>query len=278
VTVAWRPLVADDLPALRELVLWVLGVDGGLPQAGDLTFLRARFGQGLVGVAEGKIVAAAGYTVDRGGTGVVAPTWRGRGLGSYLLDWLSDQAGDGLRVSTESLTDEADELFRSRGLRQSFAEDVMRFDLANTTPLAEPSGVTLTEWAPSVSARFHACYHTAFRERPGFPGWSREQWIEWISDDLVPQWTLLATRDGEDVGFVVGGAEGADAWIVQVGVVPTARGTGLGSGLTAEALRRMRADGYRSALLDVNVNNPGAGRVYDSLGFARIGRRARYER
>jgi ribosomal protein S18 acetylase RimI-like enzyme len=31
-------------------------------------------------------------------------------------------------------------------------------------------------------------------------------------------------------------------------------------------------------VLDVNLNNPGAARVYERLGFHRIGRRARYGR
>lgn len=75
---------------------------------------------------------------------------------------------------------------------------------------------------------------------------------------------------------VVASARGA--WIVQVGTTPSARGAGIGAALTAKALRRMRAGGESEALLDVNVDNPGAACVYERLGFARIGRRARYER
>jgi mycothiol synthase len=280
-TVDWRPLAKDDLPAVQALMRRVLATDGGLPQAASEGFLWARFGAGIVAAADGVVVAAAGYTVDRGGVGAVDPDWRARGLGTHLLDWMSETsgpAGDLLTVSTESLTDDADDLFRRRGLRQTFGEDVMRIDLRTAAPDPEVPGAILSTWSRGLEERFFACYRAAFADRPGFPGWTREQWVDWISDGLHPQWTVLVTRGGEDVGFVASGTEDEDAWIVQVGVVPGARAQGLGAGLTAEALRRMRADGQTSALLDVNLNNPGAARVYERLGFVRIGRRARYTR
>jgi ribosomal protein S18 acetylase RimI-like enzyme len=46
----------------------------------------------------------------------------------------------------------------------------------------------------------------------------------------------------------------------------------------SEVLKRFRAAGGDHVLLDVNVNNPGAARVYTQLGFERAGRRARYIR
>ncbi|HNP85800.1 MAG TPA: GNAT family N-acetyltransferase, partial [Kouleothrix sp.] len=65
---------------------------------------------------------------------------------------------------------------------------------------------------------------------------------------------------------------------VQVGVVPEWRGRGLGAALVAEVLRRAQAGGAQAIMLDVNVNNPGAARVYARLGFAATGQRARYLR
>jgi ribosomal protein S18 acetylase RimI-like enzyme len=85
---------------------------------------------------------------------------------------------------------------------------------------------------------------------------------------------VIATVPGRgDIGFVTA----AVGWIVQVGVVPAARGEGLGAALIREALTRMQDDGATEAWLDVNVNNPAA-KLYERLGFRHQGRRARYQR
>ncbi|GFJ88209.1 GNAT family N-acetyltransferase [Phytohabitans rumicis] len=183
-----------------------------------------------------------------------------------------------MTVETEALTAATERLFASRGLRQVFAEDVMRFDLAGAEPpdVALPPGVRLGEWGSDIAGRFFAVYDASFRDRPGFPGWPAERWVAWTAgdDEFRPQWSLLATGvDGDDAGFITC----AQGWIVQVGVVPAWRGRGLGAALVAEALRRMRATGAADALLDVNVNNP-AGQLYTRLGFTLLGRRARFQR
>ena len=181
-------------------------------------------------------------------------------------------------VETESLTQAADALYRSRGLRQTFAEDVMSMPLAQPVPVvAADPGISLTEWTRAAAPRFFAVWEAAFRERPGFPGWSADTWIGWISDDedFRADWTLLASAHDADLGFIAGAAGG---WIVQVGVIPGARGRRISTLLMAEVLGRMIAAGETRAVLTVNVNNPSAIAVYERVAFARTGRRARYER
>ena len=280
----WRELDGNDAAALVALAGRVLEVDGGHPVVGEEGFLRGRFLSGESTGAfteDGELVAAAGVRPvgeTTAGIGAVHPAHRGQGLGIRLLDWILARAA---RVETEALTDAADKLFRVRGLRRTFAEDIMRADLLRMAPAPGlPPGVTLTGWEAAGSQRFFDVYSAAFADRPGFPGWSHEQWTDWIAgdDEFAPQWTVLATKDGRDAGFVAGARDGdGPGWIVQVGVIPQLRGCGLGAGLTGEAMRRMRADGVDAAMLDVNENNPGAARTYERLGFQRIGRRARYE-
>jgi ribosomal protein S18 acetylase RimI-like enzyme len=180
-------------------------------------------------------------------------------------------------VETEALTDGTRKLFAGRGLRQTFAEDVLRFDLADSSPPAVtlPDGITLTAWSAELAERFFAVYEAAFRDRPGFPGWSARQWTDWTSDDAEfrPQWSTLATdQRAGDVGFITCAA----SWIIQAGVHPDQRDRRLGAALVAGALRRMTAAGCIEALLEVDVDNP-AGRLYERLGFTVIGRRARFE-
>jgi len=180
-------------------------------------------------------------------------------------------------LTTEALTPAAERLYQRFGFAQQFAEDVMRRNLHLELPDAPfPPGLALAEWTPALAGQFFEAYQDAFRERPGFPIWSAEQWIEWATGDdgFHPQMSLLA-RDGKHtVGFIVCD----DAWIVQVGTHPEWRGRGLGAALVVEALRRFKAAGAEYVTLDVNTNNPRAARVYAWLGFEIVGRRARYVR
>jgi mycothiol synthase len=273
-------LTEADLSDLLDLAGRVRSADGGHPMAVTGPFLIRRFlaptvnGRGAF--VDGRLVAAGAVRPlgdGRAAIGLVDPDARTSGLGSSIVDW-ARQAGATL-VETEGLTDAAEALFAASGLHRTFAEDVMACDLSRPVP-DQPVSAELTEWSDTDAHRFYVVYHAAFADRPGFPGWTQQQWVDWLVDDdeFAPEWTLLATRDGLDLGFVAGGY---GAWVVQVGVVPAARGQGLGAGLTAEVLRRMREAGETVCYLDVNVNNPSATSVYDRLGFVRIGRRARYE-
>ncbi|GIE96973.1 GNAT family N-acetyltransferase [Paractinoplanes rishiriensis] len=309
-----RSALAGDIPdELVRLAGRCLAADGGLPLAADPGFLRRRW-QAPPGetfalrAADGSLLAAGAVSpgpnspIPTGSiptgpiptgpivTGLVDPSARGRGLGARVLDHAlslaeAGQAGAPLAlaeggapaavvVETESLTDAADQLFTARGLRQFFAEDVMRIDPSSITAPTWPPSTTCSEWSAKTAPRFHAVYAASFRDRPGFPDPPAEEWIaDYASDDeFRPGWSLLAsTADLGDVGFVAA----ADGWIVQVGVVPQARGRGIGEALMRESLSRMEGT---EAWLTVNVNNPGAAALYRRLGFTDQGRRARYRR
>ena len=293
----WRPVSARDVPAIVALYAEALAADGGQPDAGDEALLRRWYTGGIEaslaafdgGLLVGVCARRHASTGDGPGSviaGQVAPGYRGRRIGARLLDAALDGADPaGVLVENESLTGSADALYRSRGLQPVFAEDVMTLALADGGPaVARPAqagdprlpGLRFTEWSGPAAARFYAVYTAAFAGRPGFPGWTASEWIERISGDpdFRPDWTLLASVAGADAGFIAGDAGG---WIAQVGVVPAARRQGIATRLIVEVLRRMRDAGETRAVLDVNVNNPGAIGLYERLGFARAGRRARYE-
>jgi len=296
-SLSWRALQATDQEAITGLSSACQAVDGGQALVAADAYLR----QGAAGATIGGFDAGAGLiacaavwpeqTSDEQRAnilGQVHPDARGRGLGTFLLRWSVAQAqalpADApadqprlLRLTTEALTPAAERLYQQFGFTQQFAEDVMRCDLDLALPDAPfPPGVTLETWTPALAGQFYEAYQDAFRERPGFPVWSAaEQWIEWATgeDTFHPEMSLLARDGRQPVGFIVCD----DAWIVQVGTHPAWRGRGLGAALVVEALRRFKAAGAQHVTLDVNVNNPGAARVYAWLGFRVIGRRARYE-
>jgi mycothiol synthase len=226
--------------------------------------------------------------------GQVRPGVRGQGIGTYLMQWSQEQAATLLdsvavpprvmQVATESLTEPAHRLYVAHGFACVFDELVMEMDLHRQIPDRPlPPDVTFMNWQPDLAGQFFQAYHTAFRERPGFPGYSAAEWIAQVTEnDHMPEWTLLARVDDEPAGFVIGNidltTDPPGGYIWQIGVMPAQRRRGLASALLAETMRRMQAAGAKSALLAVHLNNPGAIQAYSQLGFTTVGRRARYER
>jgi ribosomal protein S18 acetylase RimI-like enzyme len=173
------------------------------------------------------------------------------------------------------LTAAAARLYARFGFVQEFGEDVMRRDLTTALPEAVfPPEVAVTPWAPELSGAFFEAYQGAFRDRPGFPGLTQAEWVEWATedDDFQPAISLLARYGDEPVGFTLCDA----GWIAQLGVRPDWRRRGLGGALLAEVMRRFRTAGCDAISLGVNVNNPTAARLYTRFGFEVIGRRARW--
>lgn len=283
-----RSLAEPDLPGLLALTGRCLAADGGLPDAASEVFVCRMFlsGPGAAWLDDGgALVAAAALGPELDGrvtaAGAVDPAVRGLGIGGQLLDWtLASAAGRPLLIGTESLSEPAERLYARYGLRQVFAEVVMRADLPApaTDGLARggrlPAGLVLRTW-PGAEAEFFAAYDAAFRDRPGFPGWTMQEWLDWTGgdEDFRPELSLLAAdQSGSPAGFVTVSRN----WIVQAGVVPAWRRRGLGAGLMRAAMAGIAAAGFGSCWLTVATNNPGAIGLYGKLGFAVTGRRARY--
>jgi mycothiol synthase len=298
---AWRALAPTDQPAIAALADACKAMDGGQALVALDAYTRLNDPgappHATLGAWEGsgRLIASAAVWHEQTPQeqranliGQVHPTQRGRGLGAFLIGWSVEQgqallAGGPtdrarvLRLTTEALTPAAERLYQRHGFTQQFAEDVMRRDLGGPLPSAPlPPEVALETWTPGLAEQFFQAYRASFRDRPGFPGWSAEQWIDWAAggEDFRPDISLLARHAELPIGFIVCDQD----WIVQVGTLPEWRGRGLGSALVVEALRRFQAAGSAHVTLDVNVNNPGAAGVYAKLGFVGAGRRARYVR
>lgn len=301
---SWRSLQIVDVGAIVALATTCLAVDGGHTWGATDDYIHehylpARSGSSIGAFErDGRLVACAAtqptHTANEYRTtnvGQVHPDHRRRGLGTFLLRWSTAEASrilaacppdraHVLQLTTEMLTEDAAHLIERHGFTQQFAEDVMRCNLADPLPdVLLPDGIKFSTWSPALADQFFAVYQAAFRERqcPGYPAWSQEKWLAWLEtddDDFRPEISLLATHDDISSGFIVC----ADMWIVQMGVIPEQRRRGIGSALVIEVMRRFREAGGDHVLLDVNVNNPGAARVYTRLGFERVGRRARYTR
>ncbi|WP_406038600.1 GNAT family N-acetyltransferase [Micromonospora sp. NBC_00898] len=272
----------EHLAALTELAEACLAVDGGLPLFTRPPLLRARLLQTrtLGAWHDGSLVAAVGVGTGRQpatSTGLVHPTWRGRGLGGRMLSWADEQAGDpDLLVTTESWSPGAEALFTAHGFERTFAEWVLRHDLTALPVVARPDGVTTEPVTWEIGPELFETYRASFADRPGFAAPTAEDWLAELreDDEYRPDLSIIARGpDGTAIGF----GNIIDNWIDQVGVVPGWRHRRVGAYLVASALLALAADGAGEAWLCVNDNNPAAA-LYRRLGFHDAGRRARYLR
>jgi mycothiol synthase len=283
-----RALASRDAPALQALVRQCLDTDGGLPDAASWPFIRRQYlaGPGSGWFADGALVAAAAVGAERDGrvtaSGAVSPGFRFRGLGKRLFDWTVAAAGGApLLITAESVGESAMRLYARLGLREVFAELVMSADLAGLLQAARPAGelppgLEIRAWTAGLAPAFFAAYNGAFRDRPGFPGYSERDWLARTTQDesFAPDLSRLAVdAAGDPAGFVIVSAN----WIAQMGVVPRWRHQCIGNALLSAAMSGIEAAGFTTCWLTVATNNPAATRLYRRAGFAEAGRRARYE-
>lgn len=185
-------------------------------------------------------------------------------------------------MSSETLTDEIIASYREQGFTVIFAEEVMHYDLALAFPqVASLPSVSYLTWNEQSVHAFFTAYEAAFRERPGFPGWSEQEWVRWASEDsdFRPDLSFLAVAQGQAVGFVTNadyaGAGERTGYLDQVGVHPQWRSQGLAAALVTRSLEAWQREGKEAVRLHVNVNNPRAIRLFQQLGFMVVGRRGR---
>jgi mycothiol synthase len=220
---------------------------------------------------------------DRGAVTVTAMLRPGcEHLWAAQLAWIEAQVEDAgatrVRVVSECLSEADTHRWMAAGYDLVFEELAMERDLSRATPPPArwPRGSALLEWGNAAAEASFEVYEAAFRERPGFPGWLRSEWIDALTgdDDFLPAASLCVLLDGMPAGFVVC----LTGWIDQVGVTPARRRLGLASALVTEAIARLGGLGISVARLHVNTNNPGALATWRRLGWRESGRRGRFER
>lgn len=253
------------------------------------TYFGTEVSRDLQALPSGELGGCASVRIDPGDGGVVTVTVTSmlrpgcERLWSGQLAWIEARVKDAgtstVRVVSECLNDAEALRWTATGYRLVFEELAMERDLTDastTRPAGWTRSTTLVDWGVVAAEASFEVYAAAFRERPGFPGWSRSEWIDAFTgdDDFLPAASLCVLRDGVPAGFVVC----RTGWIDQVGVAPAHRRLGLASALVTEATDRMRALGIGVARLHVNTNNPGALAAWRRLGWRESGRRGRFER
>lgn len=111
-------------------------------------------------------------------------------------------------------------------------------------------------------------------------GWSEDEVAALLADRCVIG--LVAVRRGLfrqiPAGFLLAREAAGEAEVLSVGVLPEARGRGVGHALLAGAMERLRGRGVRDLFLEVEEGNRPALALYRRLGFEQRGRRESYYR
>jgi mycothiol synthase len=178
----------------------------------------------------------------------------GRALGARTLEhW----AGPGMRVSGP--------LLEARGFVHARTSWELRRELVNLSAPAWPDGVELAVFEPARDGRG---VWTLVTEAFATGGFSKQRpYDEWAAMMLVDVEVVCAVHDGKLVGCATVGTRLGEGHVRQLAVASEARGTGLGRALLLEAFHRSAAAGRTSLTLDVDGDNEGARRLYDSVGM-----------
>lgn len=87
---------------------------------------------------------------------------------------------------------------------------------------------------------------------------------------------VLETAHGALIGYAILSVAADEAHVLNICIAPPAQGRGHGRRLMRRLLDLARWHGARRVFLEVRPSNPNAITLYQSLGFAEVGRRPRY--
>ena len=228
---------------------------------------------------DGKLAAyGAVETHPRGAVadGFVHPDATGRGVGRFLVRALEARANElahrGFVQNSVSLNDEAGQrLLEAEGYQPVRRFLRMLVELDGPPAVPELPGISVRTLRLGEEAAFHSVFERAFATHWGHVPMTSGRW--WArtaasgSDDM--SLFFVAERDAELVGEISCHAERFGVgFVTTLGVVPEARGLGIGRALLLRAFRAFWERGQPWVGLAVDADNEtGATRLYESVGM-----------
>jgi GNAT superfamily N-acetyltransferase len=240
-------------------------------------------------VAYGQVTLEAPDLVES--WGVVHPTYRGRGIGSWLFDRIDGRATElvagipshRFRNSISADDPAASELLTSRGMRPVRHFWHMQVDLDGPVEAATPPdgieirGIDPAEDLPAI----HAVLVEAFAEDWGH---RVEPFDRWVDEELGgpgtdPSLWLMAYDGGTPVAVVTAGIGDEGGWIDYVAVLASHRGRGIAQAMLRRTFAALGARGAGRVMLNVDAQNPtGATGLYERVGMRVVNRWDLWER
>lgn len=303
----WRPLALVDVPAMNVLMAEIEAADQRGWHF-DESFLARWLDDPMIDLDRGTTAAfdagrmvAVGVLASRPVAdpvhsmryeGGVHPAYRGRGLGTALAGWIVRAAGPlhqerypgrpaevGTRFPEKDAAGIA--LFARHGFAPARHNNRMIRDLAgdDLPPLRVPDGYEIIPYRADLDEQMRVAKNEAFAEHWGATPTPPEIWrTQFTGPEFRPDLSPLALDavTGQVVGLIVTHLREAetaatgrpDAHLEYVATLRQARGRGIASALIATMLRTARDEGFATASLYVDTENPtGARQVYEKSGF-----------
>jgi len=266
-----RPVACQDLPGLLKLLRWMdespkRGVLA--PEARDLEGLAEELEDGLVLLQDGEVIGYVGLYPFWDGAALEGPlAYREEDLPT-LLRAAEDRAKE-LRVEQLYAFPREENRILGRAL------EAAGFDLLHTTyffvknpeglEYPAPEGVVIRRGFPGPGV-----YRELYRESE--EGWALR--LKWTDEELWEHFQdphvhlLVAYRGDEPVGMAEVELEDKEASVAYIGVVPEARGQGIGRALLAETAQLALQKGASLLRVRAHDHEKGALELYRALGFS----------
>jgi len=288
-----RPQAAD-IPQLHALLVACDLADFGTADYAieiEEVFTELNLEEDAWLVITGEQVIGLGYLEERGagrldGYVFVHPDFKGRGIGSRLLDLLEERAGayqaDCVRKDIPfefnnvipSTNPSARQIVEKRQYQWKSQYSVMQVTFADQP--APPQLPVAWVIRPVQDGRdetlIYQLYLETFRDARGFRHRSYDEWREEKALDSYDRslW-FIAERGGEPAGFILCKHSPSCLWIDLLGVKREFRKQGVGHALLQHVFAQGFRKGWPSFGLSVDNHSPTqASHVYEKAGMTRV--------
>lgn len=227
-----------------------------------------------IGVVSGdELVAFGEVSKGRYAEATVAPSWRGRGIGTWLAAWTQAEArrqGGSLVGMPVPRGSDGDRLLESLGYHVAWTAWVLELPPgAAIEPQALPDGYAVRAFQPGEERAVHQVVEDAFNEWPDRTPNAFEDWeAEVVRRPGFEPWHLRVVADpsGEvvGVGWVLPSRD--SGYVMSLAVRKDQRGRGLARALLVDCFEVSRRAGMARAELSTD-SRTGALGLYERVGM-----------
>jgi mycothiol synthase len=218
--------------------------------------------------------------------GAVHPKHRGQGVGTRLLEIAIDHSRRlGAKVVSIPVvqgTQAAAHLARKEGFRVVRRHWQMSLTQCGELNPQIPHGFELRHFALGDEGSLCALQNLAFADSWGFRPNTVEEIRHLVNCGLChPEGVLFISDEGRLIGYcwtIDDASDRQKGFIRMMGVAPPYHGRGLGRAILMAGIGYLRRRGMTTIKLTVDSRNTSAKRLYQSVGFKRIGTTLWYEK